>query len=210
MKKTNSFRFFAGPALVAALAVPLAGGCSSAEDAANAAKGCDGLDVSAKADLKIKAFAKAAGDLKAAALELEAKWAATCNAINKDLGLDDTKTDAAGACGVLNARVKTALDAGVTVTVEATYSCQAEASVTANCQAQCAAAANCDIAASCSPGELSGSCSAECSGSCTAPSVECTGECKGTCEASAGDLVLRLLHRHLRRAHLGRHLRSGL
>ena len=160
MKKTNSFRFLAGPALVAALVVPLAGGCSSAEDAANAAKGCDGLDVSAKADAKIKAFADAAADLKAAALKLEAKWATTCNAINADLGLDTSKTDAAGACGVLNARVKSALDAGVTVSVSATYSCKVNASVQANCQAKCAAAANCDIAASCTPGELSGKCSA--------------------------------------------------
>jgi hypothetical protein len=161
MKTSKGFRFLAGPALVVAMALPFAGGCS-AKDAAAAAQGCGGLDVKAQADLTVSAFADAADSLKAAALKVEAQWATVCNAINKDLNLDTTKTDAAGACGVLNARIKTALAAGVTVSVSATYECKADVKLEASCQGECAAKAGCDIEASCSPGELSGTCSGSC------------------------------------------------
>lgn len=181
--KLNGFRLLAGPVLAATLALPLAGsGCS----AAKAAEGCNGLDVNAQADVTVKAFADAATQLDDAATKVEAQWATVCNAINGDLGEDTSKTDAAGACGVLNARVAKALQNGATVNVTAHYTCQADASVQADCQGKCAAAAKCDIQASCTPAQLSGTCSGSCTGSCTAPSVSCTGQCTGTCTASGG------------------------
>ena len=55
------------PLLIMALSAPALIDCS-AKDLADAANGCDGLDVSAKADVTVKAFAEAAGELKAKAL----------------------------------------------------------------------------------------------------------------------------------------------
>ena len=64
-------RFAAWPLFVVALSAPALVDCS-AKDLAAAAQGCNGLDVSAKADMTVKAFADAAASLKAKALEVEA------------------------------------------------------------------------------------------------------------------------------------------
>ncbi len=177
----KTLRLAGWPAL--ALGVLSIGLMDCGSDAVGALQGCNGLNVSAKADATVKAFADAATQLETAAKALEAEWALTCNAINADLGLDTSKKDAAGACGVLNVRVADALKTGVTVTLDVNYSCKAEAKVQASCQGQCAASANCDIKAKCEPGKLAVECKGKCEGSCTAPSVACAGKCEGKCTA---------------------------
>src|ERR1051325_8547208 len=93
------------------LAVLSASGCG-ATDSKGAPLSCSGLDTSTRALATVKAYGDACGALNTRAAEVEAKWLATCNAINADLGEDTSQTTTAAACAVLNRRVKSALDAG--------------------------------------------------------------------------------------------------
>ena len=113
-----------------------------------------GLDGNVSAQATLKAFGQASSALKDAALDVEAKWLATCNAINADLGEDATQTSASKACGVLNARVKKAVDAGVKVTLDVKADCHADVSVQGDCQAKCKLP-DCDIKAKCEPARWS-------------------------------------------------------
>src|SRR3954464_9547053 len=114
MKSLNDFtlkRAFYTVGSIALVALVSGAGCSST-DGTGTPKSCSGLDVNVSAQATLKAFGQASSALKDAALDVEAQWLSTCNAINADLGLDSSKKSAAEACAVLNARVKKALDAG--------------------------------------------------------------------------------------------------
>src|SRR5262245_24109378 len=80
MKNVKGFRFLAGPALVAALAAPMVGGCSEAKDAANGG-GCE-AELKAKAD----AFKGAVDALVTVSGEMKGELAIACSKIAKDLG----------------------------------------------------------------------------------------------------------------------------
>src|SRR5450432_1456734 len=161
-------------------------GCG-ATDGTGAPASCGGLDVTSKAQATVKAYGEACGKLNTRAAEVEAKWLAVCNEINADLGEDSTQTDTAKACAVLNKRVKAALDAGVTVSLDVQADCHADVSVQADCEAQCQVDASCDVAAHCEPGKLVVECNGACDAACDiqAPSATCTGTCQGSCTADA-------------------------
>ena len=183
LKKFTLKHAFSTVGAIGLLAMVSEAGCSST-DGTGTPTACTGLDVNVSAQATVKAFGQASSALKDAALDVEAKWLATCNAINADLGEDATQTSAAKACAVLNARVKKALDAGVTVTLDVKSECHADVSVQGDCQANCKLP-NCDIKAKCEPGKLVVACNGSCSGACDvqAPSAACTGTCSGKCSA---------------------------
>jgi hypothetical protein len=92
--------------LTAAIGVTAIPGCSSTPGVGGVDQSCAGLDTKSSAQLTVKGFAEAAAALNTKAADVEAKFLAVCNKMNADLGEDTTKTTAADACGVLNARVK--------------------------------------------------------------------------------------------------------
>ena len=183
----KSLKYLPGALFAIAVAASSMGGCAAAKDAANAGKGCDGLDVSASAQATVKAYADAAAKLNAKAVEVEGKFLAVCNAMNADLKLDTTKTTAAEACGILKARVDAAAMKGVTVTVSIEASCSADVHAQASCEGSCNASASCDVKAKCEPGKVVVECNGSCDAQCDvqAPSFDCTGTCEGTCTATA-------------------------
>src|SRR5437016_12431574 len=72
----------------------MSNGCSSNDGGGGAPASCNGLDTGVQAQATIKAYGEAAGRLQAKAAEVEGKWLAVCNAMNKDLGEDSSKTTA--------------------------------------------------------------------------------------------------------------------
>jgi hypothetical protein len=183
LNRSTLKRAFCTVGAIGLLALVSGAGCS-ATDGTGTPTSCSGLDVNVSAQATLKAFGQASSALKDAALDVEAKWLTTCNAINADLGEDASQTSASKACAVLNARVKKALDAGVTVTLTVQSECHADVSVQGDCQAKCKLP-NCDIKAKCEPGKLAVACNGSCSGTCDvqAPSATCTGTCSGKCTA---------------------------
>src|SRR6478736_5484667 len=184
MKSLNQFtlkRAFSTVGLVGLLAMLAGAGCNVATDGTGTPVNCTSLDANVSAQATLKAFGQASSALKDAALGVEAKWLATCNAINGDLGEDTTKTTAAEACAVVNTRIN---KAHATVTLEVKSDCHADVSVQGDCQAKCKLP-DCDIKAKCEAGKLVVECNGECSGECDvqAPSATCTGTCSGKCTA---------------------------
>jgi hypothetical protein len=173
-------RAFATVGAVGLLAMVSGAGCS-ATDGTGTPASCNGLDTTVSAQATVKAFGQAAGALRNAALDVEAQWLATCNAINRDLGEDATKTKAADACAIVNKRIN---DAHATVTLDVKSECHADVSVQGDCEAKCKLP-SCDIKAKCEPGKLVVACNGSCSGECDvqAPSATCTGSCSGKCTA---------------------------
>src|SRR5438132_9374114 len=126
MMRMKALKYVPGSlALVFAAAMGI-NGCSAAKDLENASKGCDGLDVTVAAQATIKSFSDAAANLELRAKQVEAKFLAVCNAMNTDLGEDASKTTAAEACGILKARVDTAVAAGVKVNATVVFNCTAD------------------------------------------------------------------------------------
>jgi hypothetical protein len=181
------------PAALLAAAVGViaagSGGCSAASSLQEASQGCSGLDTkTSTAQATVKAWVDSLTALQAAADGVQKEWLTVCNAMNGDLGLDTTKTNASDACGVLNTYIQAGVSASVTLTLTVSPpSCQADVSVQASCEADCTASASCDVTAHCTGGDVVVGCNGSCSGQCdvTAPSVACMGECKGSCTASA-------------------------
>jgi hypothetical protein len=172
-----------------ALAALTNGGCSAANTAGQLAQGCDGLDLTVKAQATVKAWVNAVAELDAAASKAEAAWLTVCNEMNADLGLDTSKTTASDACGVLEAHINTDVTNGVTISVTVDPgACEVDLNAQAKCEASCSASASCDVNANCTGGEVVVDCNGSCSGQCdvTAPSFVCMGTCKGECTASAG------------------------
>ena len=101
----------------------------SGTDAEGAVAGCGGLDTTVQAEATLHAYSEATVKLRDRALEVEAQFAAVCNAMNADLGLDTSNDSAEAACGVLRARIDEAARAGVSVVVEVTFDCSADISV---------------------------------------------------------------------------------
>src|SRR6187551_124083 len=183
LNRSTLKRAFSTVGAIGLLALAAGAGCS-ATDGTGTPTSCTGLDVNVSAQATVKAFGQAASALKDAALDVEAKWLSTCNAINADLGEDTSKNTAAEACAVLNARVKKALNAGAQLTLAVKSECHADVSVQGDCQAKCKLP-SCDIEAQCEPGKLSVACNGKCEGTCDiqAPTATCTGSCSGKCTA---------------------------
>jgi len=173
-------RAFATIGALGSLAIVAGAGCSATDGMGNPAS-CSGLDANVSAQATVKAFGQASVALRDAALEVEATWRDTCNAINKDLGEDSTNTSAATACAIINKRIK---DAHATVVLEVKSECHADVSVQGDCEAKCKLP-TCDIKAQCEQGKLVVACNGACEGSCDvqAPSAACTGTCSGKCTA---------------------------
>lgn len=181
-----SFRSLAGSSLLLFVALGVAPACGSADDGSGAPASCSGLDTKQRAQATLRAYAEAVTALRSRALDVEAKFLSTCNAINADLGLDTSKTTAADACAVLNQRVKLAAQQGVVITPKFEFNCHVDLDAQAKCEGSCQASADCDVMASCRGGDVVVECDGQCSGRCdvTAPDVDCHGSCQGTCSAN--------------------------
>src|ERR1700753_3960047 len=162
-------------------------GCNTAVDKNGTPVACEGLHATARAQATILAYGQACAKLQSKAAEVEAKWLGICNGVNGELGLDTSKTTAKDACAILNARVKQALNAGVTVKLDVQASCSADVKAQVDCEGKCQGSANCAGAAKCAPGKLVVECNGACDATCDvqAPSFACNGTCQGTCTASA-------------------------
>ncbi len=195
MKKSNGFRFLAGPALAAALIVPLAGGCSSAEDLKNAGS-CE-----ANIEAKAKAFEASVDALVKVSGEMKGSLAVACSNIAKDLG-DTTAPEITDPKNVEDATVteacnkaSAALDVAIAASGKLAISieggkCEVNAQAQFNCEASCDVEGKCEapsIEARCEPGELSGKCEGECKANATCQGsatvkANCEGTCSGSCE----------------------------
>lgn len=144
------------------------------------------------------AFMQATGDLSAVATVIVEDIARACKNIATDLGeppttVQETKasTRASKWCALASSRLSARGAASVKVGFSAP-SCTVEASAQASCEGNCSVSASCrvtpaQIAARCTPLELSGKCDATCTGTCEGSAevaVSCTGACDGTCEGS--------------------------
>ena len=98
MHRSNVLRHSVTGFVLTALGIS-AGACSSS-DAEDAVAGCDGLDATVRAEATLRAYSEATVKLRDRALEVEAKFAAVCNAMNSDLGLDSSNESAEAACGI--------------------------------------------------------------------------------------------------------------
>jgi hypothetical protein len=191
MKNVKRFRFLAGPALAAALTVPMVGGCSSAKDAA-------GGDCEAGLQAKADAFKGSVDALVKVSGEMRGSLAVACSKIAKDLGetppdvgdgstvTDDTMKQ---TCDMASAAIKAKVSASgaVTFSIEGGR-CHVEAKAQFDCEAKCDVSGKCEapsIEARCDPGEISGKCSGECKASATCEgSATVAATCKGTCDAT--------------------------
>jgi hypothetical protein len=120
--------------LLACIPLAVLGACG---EAGGPSATCNRLDENGQAQATLKAYALASSDLRNSAFEVEAKFKDACNAMSHDLGLDDSKATAQGACAVLRERVQEAVDAGAHVVVDVEFNCQADLSVQADCDAAC-------------------------------------------------------------------------
>ncbi len=204
MKNRVGLKFVPGMALVG-LVAGVTGGCSAANNIAQAAQGCDefsggpssvaGLQI----DAKTKAFVQAAADLVSLANTMENGVYDACKKIDTDLGVADTWSAMSGldaqtteACNQANTKIQAILMAAHSAQVVCSLSvsggeCTVNASAQASCEANCQASASCtepDITVRCQPGDLTGQCSGTCDANATCEgSVMVEAACNGTCEA---------------------------
>ncbi|MBK7581029.1 MAG: hypothetical protein IPI67_12550 [Myxococcales bacterium] len=201
MKKMKGFRFLAGPALIAAMALPFGGGCDAAKDAQNA------TECAAELKAKAEAFQGAVNALVTVSGEMKASLSVACANIAKDLGEtppdvgdgknvsdDDLKAACNKASVALDAKIKAS--GSVTLSIEG-GKCEVNAQAQFSCEGKCDVSGKCEppkLELRCDPGELSGQCSGECKASATCEgsatvaancegtcSATCTGTCAGTC-----------------------------
>ncbi|GAC1520614.1 MAG: hypothetical protein NVS3B10_21860 [Polyangiales bacterium] len=146
----------------------------------------------AKANLTIRAFVDAAGELSALSEKIEAEVTAACIGIGHDLGVSDAEMKdvggdggkAAGACRAASAKIDAILTAGASAQLSAKVTppvCKVEANAEASCAGKCDVEFDPGyVIAHCEPAQLSGSCEGTCSGACDGT---CNGDCEGTCAA---------------------------
>ena len=203
MRKSMRVKHFVAPALLTLAAMGLGTGCSSAKNAL--AGNCGTGDAGASLTAKFDAFKAAVTDLNDVQGTITSKVAIAC--VNIAKGLDSTtnaslptytdgqvvsSTDTDTACKAASAAItKIKANGAVTIAVVASApSCTVDASAQVDCSAKCNVSASCTpptVEASCSPANLSGTCSATCSGSCTVEAkvaATCDGTCNGTCEGT--------------------------
>lgn len=189
------------PFALGALAVPVAGGCDTIEDAQGAVC-CKEFEVggtitadvggSAESVVAVQAVADFAGIAHAAIDDLTT----ACRNIAQDLDAD--KANAAAAeqtedkTEKMNAWCTLAIDAIGTVKASAGATlkivvvppkCEASISAKADCQAKCSGSAECDIKANpptCEGGSLEVACKGECTAKGSA-ALNCEGSCGGSC-----------------------------
>ena len=192
MKNVKLGKMLMAPALVAAMTVPLTGGCSAAEEAAKQG------DCSATAEGK--AFLSAVTSLETAAGKLKVDVATACRNIavadGKTTDWDGTGTpsddNVTQACKIATDVIAAVKAAGTfNLVIEGQAKCEANVSAQAQCTAECDVEGQCkaDVSAYCDPGELSGKCEGECKvgASCEGSpefKVDCEGKCSGTCEVT--------------------------
>ena len=154
----------------------------------------------AEANVTLRAFVEASGDLAATADQVEAEVATACLAMGHDLGLSDSDMKAksgeggkaSGACEAVAAKIDAILKAGASARLSAQVTpphCEVAANAAAECAGKCQVEIDPGyVVAHCEPGKLSGSCEGTCSGRCEGA---CNGKCDGACSAknASGDCV---------------------
>lgn len=185
--------------------LPGTGGLGDAlKEGAEMAKGCDefkagsfgSLDLKgdAKVQGQIKAFLQASYDVNKTVVTLEGDLINSCAALGKDLGMaeGDLKGEVGGGkgaekvCTAVAAKLKTMLAAQAEAKLAVEYDppkCYADVEGMAKCMDECGSPIEPGkLEASCSGGEISGTCEAECKGKCTVDAgAECTGTCRAAC-----------------------------
>lgn len=168
-----------------------------------AAKGCDefksgdfgSLDLKgdAKVQGKIKSFLQVSYDVNKTVVDLETGLIANCAALGKDLGMPEgeLKAEVGGGkgadkvCSAVAAKVKSMLAAKADAKISVEFDpprCYADADGMMKCMEACGSPIEPGkLEASCSGGEVSGTCEASCKGTCR---VEAGAACSGTCKAS--------------------------
>ncbi|TKC93647.1 hypothetical protein [Polyangium fumosum] len=186
--------------------IPGVGGVEVPEaltEGVEAAKGCDefktgdfgslALKGDAKVQGKIKSFLQVSYDVNKTVVDLEKGLISSCGALGKDLGMkeDELRAEAGGGkgadkvCTAVAAKVKSMLAANAEAKISIEFDppkCYADVDGMAKCLDACGSPIEPGkLEASCSGGEVSGSCDAQCKGTC---SVEAGAQCTGTCKAS--------------------------
>ena len=143
-----------------------------------------------KANLTLRAFVEASGDLAAVAAKVEAEVSEACIAMGHDLGLSDGDMKpmdgeggkASGACTAVSAKIDAILKAGASASLSASVTpptCNVSANAEAECHGRCEVEVDPGyVVAHCEPGKLSGTCEGTCGGACDG---SCAGDCDGNC-----------------------------
>ena len=163
-------------------------GCSKSEEQ----NACDKLSWNDQREATVKTFDLAANALRKGAGDVEGRFFVLCNAIDRELGIDATKTSTVEACAVLHDRVRAAVAQGAQVDSEVEPNCVLDAALQASCEARCGVPGNCDLKAECLDGGMVVACDGACSGACdsVAPeSAACVGTCHGDCSAPTSSPV---------------------
>ena len=190
-----SVALFIAPCLIVSGLLAL--NCAPDEDLSVAVvKDCDVARLTTDVpEATVKVYVETANDALARAQDIEKRFLAVCNKINKDLG-DTDGTTLSAACNKIAARVQkaialTPLPPGALpgtvapwVAVGWEQSCTVDSHALATCEDTCSGSAPCDHDQKC--GALVGSCAA-CSGRCDTrgEKVACNGQCSGTCDMPA-------------------------
>jgi hypothetical protein len=176
-------------------------------DVKGAAEGCDefksgnfaSLDMKgdAKVQSKVKAFLQVSYDVNKVVVDLEGDLITSCAALGKDLGMPEAelKVTAGGGkgaekvCTAVAAKLKSMLGAQAEAKLAVEFDppkCYADVDGMMKCMESCGSPIEPGkLEASCSGGEISGSCDAECKGKCTVEAgAECTGTCRAACSGS--------------------------
>jgi hypothetical protein len=158
-----------------ALALVSSYGCSG-----SAEKACDKLSWNDQREATVKTFALAADALRKGVSDVENRFYSLCNAMNRELKLDATKTSTVEVCAVLHDRVRAAVAQGAQVSSEVAPNCVLDVALQANCESRCETPGNCDLASECLDGGVVVACNGPCSGACDSVASD-AGACNGTC-----------------------------
>jgi hypothetical protein len=146
-------------------------------------------------EVTVRLFVETSDQLNAKVTDLQARFTAVCNKINKEAG-ETESPDIRGACNKIASRLAKAQalapvpDGGTApIWVKLGFSegvCSADTSAVAACLTQCGGTP-CDVLKGCPPERLSGTCAGNCS-VCNdvGEAVACTGDCRGSCGTPDG------------------------
>ncbi len=147
----------------------------------------------AEANVTLRAFIEASGDLAALADKVEAEVSSACLGMGHDLGVPDAEMKpkdgaggkVSGACTPVHAKIDAILKAAGVARLQATITppqCTVSASAGAECKGRCEVTVDDGyLIAHCEPGKLSGTCEGSCEGKCEGT---CNGTCEGKCSAT--------------------------
>ena len=157
------------------------------------------IPVNGSADVKAKvtAFLDASYNINQLAIDMEKDLITSCGELGFAIGLPaaEMKAEADGGkgaeavCGKVQAKIDNILSASASAKLELVVTpprCYADIDTMTSCMEGCGGVIEPgELKASCTEGELAGSCSAECTGTCSAQAdVKCSGQCDGTCKGT--------------------------